>query len=359
MAHLHLNFRSIIMPICLVLGACAPADGEALWLDYLHRLERLTGTPIPPADSALRPRYPAHRELVQPIAEQRTGLVRYFNLLDCDLMALVSARNSSLGRVQARSLRLDHELQFIAGANACLADGRLLENDEMHRWLSAVTHEKQTMLPRHSWNLIFAGPEMNHFLRQRPVPAEQAVPPDWPAALGALEQLTVLATQLNGTPPTALDPAIENALERLDKSSAAGQILDAMALARRELLRATTMLNQVDVERLCPHGRASERARHLNNILMTLYAARLQPWLADLSRAGGPLANTMMSLRTAHPELESTALDRWLADQFGAGGLLSDYQDAIKQHTLSWQRVLDHCGLSPAATRRPDLVLYY
>jgi hypothetical protein len=350
-AHLYRYFRSVLAIILLApnLTACSPRDGEALWEDYLQRLERLTGISTPAAEPARRARYPAHRELVQPVKEQRTGLLRYIRLLDCDLMELVSARNSSLGRVQAASFRLDHELRFIAGAEICLADGRLESDAEMRDWLQGVITEKRDDLVRRGWNLTFAGPELNGFFRQRPVPADQPAPAEWPATVHALEQLTVLTGRLAETPPATLDKAVEQALETLDKSSAAGQVLDALALADRDLKRAVGMLDQVNTERLCPHGRASERARHLHNIFMTVYAGRVQPWLADLSRAAAPLADATLALRHSQSGILDSPLDSWLDAQFGNDGLLPAYQQALMQHSRAWQRVLGACGLMPGS----------
>jgi hypothetical protein len=350
----NLLFRLIALStLTLTLAACTPRDGEALWLDYLVRLERLSGATLPAAEPARRARYPAHRLLVQPVAEQRTGLIRYVSLLDCDLMQLVSARNSSLGRVQAGSLRLDHELRFIAGAEICLADERLSDDPDMRDWLQAITLEKREDLSRRGWNLTFAGPELNHFFRQRPVPAEQPAPLEWPATVRALEQLTVLVTRLATSPPASVDEAVEQALETLDKSSAAGQVLDGLALARRDLSRAASLLDQIDTARLCPHGRASERARHLHNVFISHYAGRIQPWLADLSRAAAPLAEATLALRHAQSAILDSPLDDLLAAQFGGEGLLPGYQQALMQHSLAWQRVLGACGLMPGQGNGP------
>lgn len=333
--------------ILFVLAGCSPRDAESLWADYLQRLENLTGIPVPGATPARRPRYPAQRELSRPLLEQRIGLIRFVSLLECDLMELVSARNSSLGRVQATSYRLDHELRFISRAEQCLTDGTLDENPDMLLWLREVVDEKRNDLGNLAWNMTFAGPELAGFFRQRPVPADRPVSADWPATVRALEQLTNVSNGLRQSAPTSLDPAIERALEALDKSSAAGQALDALALAQRDLQRATGMLAQIDTSRLCPHGRPSERARNLQRGFLNIYVARMQPWLADLSRAADAFAEAIIALRDAQADVDADALDNWLNSLFGDSGLLPAYRTAVVQHAHAWQRVLGDCGMTP------------
>lgn len=352
------KFRCILLPGLLVgLAGCGPQQGEDLWQDYINRLERLTGTIAAPAKPARRDRYPRHRDLLQPVSEQRTGLLRYLNLLDCDLMTLVSERNSVLGRVQRESLRLDYELRFISGGQRCLASDRLQDDAEMARWLADIVDEKIRDLPSRGWNLGFAGPELAGYFRQRPVPAGSPSPPEWPATVEALARLRTLMVSLAMNPvPARLEADIEQALERLDKSSAGGQILDALALAIQELDRAATVLEQVDSARLCPHGKASERARYLQNVLFGVYAGQIQPWLADLSRAAQPLADATLSLRASQREIVSPGLDRWLAAQFGEDGLTARYPRALDRHSRAWQRLLGDCGLMPDASSRTRMI---
>lgn len=337
----------------VLLAGCTPQTGEALWQDYLTRLGRLTGEAIPAANPATRPRYPRQRALVQPVTQQRTGLLRYLALSDCDLIHLVSERNSSLGRVQAGSLRLQHELQFIAGAEHCLAGDVLLDNPDMAQWLREIVAEKRHDLPARGWNITFGGPEIAGFFRQRPVPATLPLAPHWQASQRALATLQQQVALLNvaqppETLPASLEPMVEQALETLDKNSDGGMLLDAMALARRDLTRAAIMLERLDTERLCPHGRASERARNMHSMFHSIYAGRIQPWLADLSRSAVPLADSSQALRQAQQGIGSPVLDDWLARQFGDDGLLVGYQQALNQHSRAWQRVLGACGLMPS-----------
>ena len=348
--------RGGLLAILMLVVGCGPQTGEALWQDYLTRLARLTGEPIPAADTATRAQYPRQRELTQPVTQQRTGLLRYLALTDCDLIHLVSERNSSLGRVQAGSLRLQHELQFIAGAEHCLSGEVLEDNPDMAQWLSEIVAEKRRDLPARGWNISFAGPEVARFFRQRPVPATPPLAPHWQtnqSAMATLTQQIVLLdmSQPDKSSPAELNPMVERALEALDKNSDGGVLLDAMALAQRDLQRAATMLEQVNTERLCPHGRASERARNLHSMFYSVYADRVQPWLADLSRSAIPLADSTQALRQAQQGIVSPAMDDWLARQFGDNGLLANYQQALNHHSRAWQRVLGACGLMPAGRR--------
>jgi len=314
----------------------------ARWEDYLTRLERLTRQPVPPASALdLRP-YPGNAAMRRPLPDLRTGLLNYLGLRHCDLMSLVSERNSALGRLRAASLRLDYELTFIQRAAHCL-NREKLEDPELIALLERTLTVKLDSLDDLFWNATWAGDELRGFLNQSPGPAG-----DPAAGLEALGGLARAGRALRDRPPPDALPDLEQHLATLASGAAGGAVLRQVAAARVALERAHGMLQALDEDGLCPRGRASQRARYLRNLLDSVYGQEVQPYLADLDRRQRRLEERLRALRTVSGG-DNPVLDRWLAHYFGPRGQAARLDQALRAHTERWQTVLGACGLMPGS----------
>ena len=153
--------KTVLAVALIALAATAglalwPEDPVAArWQDYLARLERLTRQPVPPAAALeLRP-YPGNAALRRPLPDLRTGLLNYLGLRHCDLMSLVSERNSALGKLRSASLRLDYELTFIQRGERCLAEAKL-EDTALIALLERTLAVKRDSLGDLFWNATWA-----------------------------------------------------------------------------------------------------------------------------------------------------------------------------------------------------------
>ena len=306
--------KTVLAVALIALAATAglalwPEDPVAArWQDYLARLERLTRQPVPPAAALeLRP-YPGNAALRRPLPDLRTGLLNYLGLRHCDLMSLVSERNSALGKLRSASLRLDYELTFIERGQRCL-NGAALED---------------------------------------PDPITPRSPPASAKALGleALGGLASAGRALRESPPPDALPDLERHLATLAGGAAGGAVLREIAAARVALGQALGMLESLDEDSLCPRGRASQRARYLRNLLDSVYGQEVQPYLAELDRRQRRLGERLRALRAASSGT-NPALDRWLDHYFGPRGQSARLDQALRAHTERWQTVLGACGLMP------------
>ncbi|MCQ6261469.1 DUF3080 family protein [Alcanivorax sp. MM125-6] len=160
---------------------------------------------------------------------------------------------------------------------------------------------------------------------------------------GYLDRLSRLARQ--EAPPAAALPDLETLLAALAHSSAGGDILRQTARARVELERATAVLRGLEGDRLCPRGRASQRAHRLRNLLDGYYGERVQAFLAELDRRHRALGQALDAL---HGVTGGTpALDAWLDRYFGDGGQVARLNRALKAHTGRWRDLMGACGLMP------------
>jgi hypothetical protein len=332
---------SLAIASLLVIGWLAPQDpDEARWEDYLSRIARLSRQELPARGPLPLLTYPSARELRLPLPEHRVDLLDYLELRHCGLMELISQRNSALGKLQADSLRLNHELAFIQQARACLEEDAL-EDQELVKIMSKVVAEKKAALPALYWNVLASSEEIRRFFSQSP----SANVGDTSAALQSLQQLshTLVAHKQSGAvTPLKLEPL----LKTLAHNQSGGYLLRRMALSLRELERGNQLLEGIDPQRLCPRNQASTRARRLRNVLDKVWGPRVQQALAESRRQRQSLAD---SLEQMNGLLDSppAAFTRWHRHYFGHNGVESRMETALERHVTLWQEHLGACGLMP------------
>ncbi|WP_290539501.1 MULTISPECIES: DUF3080 family protein [Alcanivorax] len=313
---------------------------EALWEDYLSRIARLTRQDLPARAPLPLLVYPGARELRLPLPEHRVDLLDYLELRHCGLMELISQRNSALGKLQADSLRLSHELAFIQQARTCLEENTL-DDPELVKVMSQVVAEKEAALPALYWNVLTASEEVRRFFSQSP----SASVGDTSTALQSLQRLShtlVEHKQSGAVTPLNLEPL----LETLARNQAGGYLLRRMALSLRELERGNRLLEGIDAQRLCPRNQASTRAKRLRNVLDKVWGPKVQKALAEGRRQRQSLAD---SLEQMNGLLDSAPapFTRWEQHYFGPDGVQSRMNRALERHVTLWQEHLGACGLMP------------
>ena len=338
-------FRYIRLLLLLPLAGCGSPSADDLWLDYHERLARLARAEVPAAAPWHRPLWPAARDIRVQTPEWRSGLLRYLDMAGCDLMELVASRNSGLGRVQQPVNRLDYELRFIDEAGRCLDSDALVDDEEMRTWLAQLREQKKQAVPAIYWNTVVGGEELARFLAQGDIPAR-------PPLVSNSNQIWHTLGALGGWPTASASKALpvdasvlRGQLREIDLSSAAA-VIDALALANRELPRATAILRGVDTGALCPRGVASERARYFDNVLKRIYASDIQPWLSDTWRSSETLSHLLGTLLSQAPE-PRPAVEAWYQAVFGNDGLRNRMAARMQEHTEAWQHLLGECGLMP------------
>lgn len=335
------GLAALAMASLLAIGWLAPQDpDEARWEDYLDRIARLSRQALPErAPLPLLP-YPGARELRLPLPEHRVDMLDYLELRHCGLMELISQRNSSLGKLQADSLRLSHELAFIQQARTCLEENTL-DDPELVTVISQVVAEKEAALPALYWNVLANSEEIRRFFSQSP----SASVGDTSAALQSLQQLshTVIAHKQSGAvTPLNLEPL----LETLAHNQSGGYLLRRMALSLRELERGNQLLAGIDPQRLCPRNQASTRARRLRNVLDKVWGPKVQQALAQSRRQRQSLADSLEQMNGLLGSAPAP-FTRWRQHYFGPNGVESRMEHALERHVTLWQEHLRACGLMP------------
>ena len=299
------------------------------------------------ANELTRYRLPARRERLIEIAELRISLLDLLvDVRRCPtLQQQISQRNNSLGKQLTPSSRLAYEGDLLRALDACSAHLRSQDQQPLRNTLEQLAQEKRAQLPGVFWNALNASPEIERYLRF----TEQPLPPDADednAALDALAQLAAIGSALPDTlPPSAeqLDPLFF----ALHASDQGGLLISSLASLTHSLNQGSDMLDSRQQDRpLCPTGRATERARIVQNIFVKYYAGSLQPYLARVDQRGQSWSSSLRSLSGVAQIPPATR--QYLHNLSGPeASLWANFQQATARHVRSWQELLNSCGLAP------------
>lgn len=345
-----------LLILCVVIGGCAPADSPtARFDDYLTRLARTLNRDLAPAITPTYRGYPQRRTLRQHVDTPRTGWIGLFELHRCGLVNLIAQRNSVLGRVAPPHTRLAYESRLLARLRACRVRQSVAgeaDADFMSR-LDALIARKQSGLGATLWNQSFATTSMAHLFSVAGDDAGLEPTLAGQASRRALAQLTgALRAIQHGQEVSA--QTLAPAYETLDKSEYGGALQIAAVEAATALERArATLQTRLDARPICFNGRPSRRGRILRTILLDIYGQRVQPYLADLVRAGRLWRATVDGLIAAQDITPMSAFVDYRAETLAADtGVWARLDHAIAEHTDLWQSAMRQCDLMPGNAGR-------
>ena len=331
-------------------SAACSSSPEALLEDYAARMARGLDQVVAQPTPVALPTFPRSREQAILQHEVRLGLGDAWSLRDC-LGQLIGLRNSSLGKVMPPSQRLAYETQFAVELRACL---NALESDpvqdeqirEQRAALLDIAQAKQGAVLAAAQAFVLRDNELARFWRTPAKLMPRDAPPVRTDALGALADL--LDTALAGQRIVGTD--LEQALAQLQGSLSLGSIAQTEVLAAAHLNAITAAIHaRLDRRPVCFQQQATPAARVLQTVFSKVYAGQVQPWLAQVQRAGqaarGPAQRLMAS-----PALDKfDALKAYhavvIADS--EGSTQAAFLTATRAHSKAWQRLLGQCGMMP------------
>lgn len=252
-------------------------------------------------------------------------------------------------------VRLAYESRLLAGLKRCRAsyeDTPTANGDNMDfiARLDQLIAVKQDTLGAILWNRTWASPAMTHLFSIATGDAGLEPSARGRASRSALTRLThALRTIRNEGVVT--EQSLVEAYETLDTATYGGQIQNAALRAASALDQASALLSRRLARRpLCFDGRPNRRARVLRTILLDIYGQRVQPYLADLVRAGRLWRETTATLVAVQTVALPGAFRRYhQATLAGNTGVWARLDAAIAVHTETWQTALRQCSLMPGA----------
>lgn len=342
-----------LLLLCSVLSACSSDEATALVERYASR----TGNAIDvDVDLSLKPSaqlyapLPPRRERLAEIPEIREGLLDLLDLRTCDLMQLVSERNTSLGRVAGPSQRLIYELKILPRLESCIA---LLEDDPEQQELRAKLQEfvkiKQVGFAPLVFNAIYNTEEMErHFsFASEPLLPDQTgylaplVPP-----LERLVEVAQLSQQRRWQTPTFAED-LESSFEALYRADFGARWISSMALLTQTLEQTSAAIEQRLAGRpICFNGRQNNQSAILWTVFMKFYVGELQPYIAQVEREGRQWSALHQHVLANLQGVPSDKI-RAFFDTDSRAPIWGRYLRARDRHTKAWQKQLEQCGLRP------------
>ncbi len=350
-----MRFIVILLALSLLVGCNPFAQPESMLDEYNQRLARVLdvepqSTPVPTA-----PAFPRLRDRVREIEPLSLSMLDFLRLYGCELQFVVGERNSILGRVAHPLTRLDYERRFIIAAETC-AD--TIEREALAEQLTEASSQKRASLPDAAWNAVWGSREIeSHFTRSR-----GALPV-------GLDRYRVSASARNAALlerriQALIDGELEHDLSALDDiyqrwlyDPLAGQALRSALLVTTRLEDASDLIEQRLGERpLCHDGRANRQAEIMRNMFSAVYAAEVQPYLADVQRVRRELLPPLLALARFRESSPSANFEQYVLtvlDDSTEGSYWQAFDKAIARHTRAWQDLLDQCGMRPGAPGGP------
>lgn len=343
----------ILLVATFVLAGCDPfAQSESMLDEYNRRLARVLEvqpqlTPVPTA-----PEFPRMRERLRDIEPISVSMLDFLGLYGCELQHVVGERNSTLGRVAHPVSRLDYERRFILAAEECAAS---IEREALVERLLEVKALKRASLVDAAWNAVWGSREIeNHFTRSRgPLPVRM----DRNRLSESVQNAKLLEDRIQALVGGDLEQdlaALDGVYQRWLNDALAGQGLRSAILVATRLDDATRLIEQRLGERpLCLQGRANRQAEIMRNMFGSVYAAEVQPYLADVQRVRRELFPPLAALATLGNRGASDTFDRYVSavlDESSEHNHWQAFDQAVARHTSAWQALLGQCGMRPGVS---------
>lgn len=338
----------LIAFVPFLIAGCDPfSQPESMLDEYNQRLARVLDvepelTPLPTA-----PGLPRLRERVFEIEPISIGMLDFLGLYGCELQFVVGERNSSLGRVAHPLTRLDYERRFIIAAEACLES---LERETLAERLVEVTAEKRESFPEAAWNAVWGSREIeNHFTRSR---GALPVRLNRDRLSVSVQNAMLLEHRVRALLEGDLDQdlaVLDSVYQRWLNDPSAGQAVRSAILVATRLDDASRLIEQrLDERPLCPSGRPNRQAEIMRNMLGSVYAAEVQPYLANVQHVRRELLPPLRAVATLGQQSPGRAFEDYVAtvlDESGESSYWLAFDQAIARHTAAWQALLDQCAI--------------
>ncbi|NVK32244.1 MAG: DUF3080 family protein [Gammaproteobacteria bacterium] len=344
--------------VCLLLSACTSDEATSLVERYASRTANAIEIDFDLAlrpNSALYTQLPPRRERLAEVPEIRQGLLDLLDLRACDLMQLVSERNTSLGRVAGPSQRLIYELKILPRLQQCVVQ---LETDperaELRGELLDFVQIKQSGFAALVFNATYNTDEMEQHFSFGAAPLQPNQIGYLTPLLEPFQRLLTVAelSKQESWPTPEFTDDLESSFEALYRADFGARWISSMALLTQTLEQTSAAIERrLEGRPICFNKRQNAKSKILWNVFMKFYVGELQPYIAQVEREGRQWSQLHMQILDS---LETETVNKVYP-------LISTQKDSIiwgryirarDRHTAAWQNQLDQCGLRPGAANK-------
>lgn len=343
----------LLVTLLFNLSGCTPAP-EAQWQDYRQRLSRVLDTDLDEAttsvqnESDTRETSPAavNSSLAEPmplpsfktapeLSEHQITLIDVARLHACGLDQVISARNSSLGKVMPAAVALHYELTLLDLLPACIALPDIPR--ELQQRLIDIRQLKLRELPaRFAWMLATDNTLRSQLQGSKRGITDMAGQTQTHQALLSLLQsasaLQTLSQQTDRTSrpaPELMQQPWMDALSALHQSQRLADLQHSVRQSLEELTRLNDALNALTVR--CKSG----QRQVMDQVLQQIFIKRLQPMLAQTDQSLTELTPLLSKLYDL-PQWRELIAARYTNPQ-------QQLQIQLKRHVRWWQTYQQQC----------------
>ena len=339
----------------LLLSSCDPFTlPQSLMDEYPIRLARVLDVNAENSPQTTPAIWPRVRERRVFIPDIEINMLAFLDLYGCDLQVVVGERNAILGKVMQPLNRLRYSQRFIQEAGICIDN---IDDASLKETLKQATILKRQQLTAEIWQASWASNEMAGLLSHtaQPIPVDQS--------LASSQQLAEDFAYLSQTVDALLSGSNESALIRWGKIQKRWQYLDDLGALIKSAQQLTQTLNtgsamlkqRIDEKPLCYQGKPNPRARQLESVFFKVYIGHVQPYIALVSQHRDALLPAVKHFAIQQTDTVPVAVkaywQQYLLDE--PESIWPAFDLAVKNHTQSWQDLLEQCGLKPKSAR-PD-----
>ena len=354
--------HGIVLLACVALLACSNPGIEDHYDEYLSRLARVLERDMPDWQRGIAAnlplRYPDTKQRQRATEDTRLGLFDFLSLGDCDLLNLVSERNSSLGKVMSVTARYQYERMLLNGLNACLdaLDSLPDDEDDVLVKIDGIRQIKAQELPIHYWNATWGSAIFQAFFAlPHPVLADEEVSGMQPEVVESLHDYFHALSQDDASAASAdhkdsffaSSQSAERYLQPLQYHYG-GRLIRSLVSATAAIEEGTRLLEDALAERpICYNKVPSRKAEVLNNVFIKYYVLALQPYLSRLDKEASLLL-TVTHRYSPHDGAEAMPEVLAFYDTYlnlDQDNVLHKLRRAVKAHALTWNQLLRDCGM--------------
>ncbi len=345
-----------------LLTACQTSAPQSMLEDYAARMSTVLDTEINLSltQAALTlPTLPSKRERLVQTTELRENLWDVLDFRQCDMLKLISERNSSLGKVMPPSQKMRYELRFIKTLQNCRETLNAIEKPDdtqlaFQSRLEVIYKTKRDNLPLEVWNGIYGSNEIEQHFKIGKLPLSLTADNNGHVqqALDQLAELAIISQSDSITLPDWLDK-VEAPYEAMHNSEFGSQLLSSLGMMTQTLDRTAEAIEaRLKRKPFCFPGHQPPHAKTLNNVFQKYYAGKVQPYMAVIQRQGNPwftLHDELMSQLLAPPAIQNYR--QQVVGISVKSSLWGKWVQARQRHTKAWQKILGQCNMMPGASK--------
>lgn len=339
--------------ILLMLAGCQPfSEPESMMDEYVERVARVFDQPAELSAVPVVELFPRRRERRLTMPELDLSMLDFLSLYGCDLQHVVGERNSGLGRVMQPLNVLRYELKFINAADDCI--DTLEDDPDLQDTVAFARNSKVSALPVAVWNATWGAEEIEPLFTRTegvlPIDVSSADVSDLTVDINLLDQrLSALRAGQLGTDFGFLG----GVQQRWQAEDRMGQLIKSGQLLVTRLNDAADIIeHRLAGRAVCLNGQSNNQAEIARSMFFAVYAGKVQPYLASVTRIKQSLVSGFHELGASQLDVMPAGFkdyfERYLTES-GNNSLWQQLDQATKRHTRLWQEMLGQCGMRPSA----------